>query len=306
VVTLAWRNEQHGEAFVASLARAASKAANGTYKPGLILVVNGPEGAAAAERVVDTAALRGLKVAVVTLDENRGFSGGMNAGLAQATGEIVVLVNLDVTFDEGFFEVLETEILAQNWDLLAPLVVEGRGRSEHGVSRRTWSHRLSWIEAPRPNIGPVPAGNGACLILRRSAVHLRQDAIGGIFDGEYHSFNEDIDLFWWAERRGLAVRYAPDLRVTHALAGSFAGAHRFGVRPPDVQQTVMANYRLTVWKNARTLSEWLGWVAGEAEYSAQAFLARGPTGLQTYAASWPESVRKASAIRRRRGRLRAK
>ena len=55
---------------------------------------------------------------------------------------------------------------------------------------------------------------------------------GALFDPEYHSFNEDIDLFRSAARLGLVVRYVPDLKVTHALSGSFAGGHRFQTAHP--------------------------------------------------------------------------
>lgn len=239
---------------------------------------------------------------VVPLDTNTGFSGGANAGVARAKGDIVVVANLDVRFDERFFDVLRREA-ATEWDLLAPRVLQGPAGRDEGVSRRTRSHRLAWVTPPPAAPRRVPGGNGACLILRRATLDRRTAAVGALFEPEYHSFNEDIDLFWWAEREGLVVRYVPDLEVRHALAGSFAGAHRFGDRPPDVQRRVMANYRLTVWKDARG-AEWLGWPLGEAVYAGQAAVLARSAGLKAYAASWPDSIRAASAIRRRRGRLR--
>jgi GT2 family glycosyltransferase len=285
VVTIAWRNEQHAAAFADSLGAGADE---------LIVVVNGPEGEAAA------ALLHGGDI--VRLDANTGFSGGANAGVARATGDIVVVANLDLRFDERFFDVLRREAAtATEWDLLAPRVHQ-RGRDE-GVSRRTRSHRLAWVTPAPPTAQAVPGGNGACLILRRTTLDRRTTDVGGLFDPEYHSFNEDIDLFWWAERRGLVTRYVPDLEVTHALAGSFEGAHRFGDRPTDVQRRVMANYRLTVWKHAQG-REWLGWPLGEAVYAGQAVVYGRAAGLRAYAASWPDSISAARSIRRRRGRLR--
>ena len=96
----------------------------------------------------------------------------------------------------------------------------------------------------------------------------------------------------------------PELRVAHALAGSFAGAHRFRDRPVDVQRRVVANYRITVWKHATTPGEWLGWLLGEAVYAGQAAVFGGLAGVRAYAASWPEAARTVGAIRKRRGRLR--
>ncbi|HVF13217.1 MAG TPA: hypothetical protein VM942_01390, partial [Acidimicrobiales bacterium] len=138
----------------------------------------------------------------------------------------------------------------------------------------------------------------------RRTLDRRQASVGALFDPEYHSFNEDIDLFWWADRHRLVVRYVPDLQVRHALAGSFGGAHRFADRPLEIQRRVIANYRVTVWKNAAGPREWLGWPMGEALYGGQAVVYGGLAGLRAYAASWPDSVRTAATIRRRRGRLR--
>ena len=302
VVTMAWRNEKHAAPFVTSLAAAA--AAAGGPAPQVVLVVNGPEGDAAGAAFAEAAVGANLDVTPVRLDINAGFSGGANAGVALATGEVIIVANLDLTFDERFLAVPAREAVDARWDLLAPRVLQGPAGDDAGVSRRTRSHRLAWVYPPPSEPSAVRGGNGACLVLRRTTLERREAETGALFDPEYHSFNEDIDLFWWADRRGLVVRYVPELRVTHALAGSFAGDHRFRDRPVDVQRRVMANYRVTVWKHASGPGEWLGWLLGEAVYAGQAALFGRLAGARAYAASWPDSVRTASAIRKRRGRLR--
>lgn len=304
VITMGWRNEQHAAAFVESLARASDEA--GPPAPQVVLVVNGPEGAAAGAAAALAADAAGLEVEVASLDSNTGFSGGADAGVARATGDVVVVANLDLSFDRRFLAVLRHEARPgdEPWDLLAPRVVQGRSGDDAGVSRRTGAHRLAWVSPPPAGPAAVAGGNGACIVLRRATLDRRQADAGALFDPECHSFNEDIDLFWWAARRGLTIRYVPDLAVTHALAGSFAGAHRFPHRPPEVQRRIMANYRITVWKNAAGAREWLGWPLGEAIYGGQAVVSGGLGGLRRYAASWPESIRVATAIRRRRGTLR--
>lgn len=300
---MGWRNERHAAAFVSSLAAASSE--TGGAQPQVIFVVNGPEGDAAAAMAERVAGERQLALTVLRLETNTGFSGGANAGVALATGGVIVVANLDLTFDARFLAVLEREAAGDaGWDFLAVGVRQGPAGEDAGVSRRTRSHRLAWVSPAPTEPTTVPAGNGACLVLRRDALEAREAAAGALFDPEYHSFNEDIDLFWWASRQGLVVRYVPDLQVTHALAGSFAGGHRFRDRPVDVQRRVIANYRVTVWKNASGPAEWLGWLLGEAVYAGQAAVFGRLQGLRTYAASWPEAVRTATAIRRRRGRLR--
>lgn len=300
VITMGWRNERYAAPFISSLATASSAA--GAPPPQVVLVVNGSEGEAAGDVAAQVAAERGLELTVVRLATNTGFSGGANAGVDVAHGEVLVVANLDLTFDERFLDVLGREDGA--WDFLAPRVLQGSRGDDVGVSRRTRSHRLAWVSPASRLAGTVAAGNGACLVFRRATLARREAALGALFDPEYHSFNEDIDLFWWAARRRLIVRYLPDLVVTHALAGSFGGSHRFRDRPVDVQRRVIANYRVTVWKNASGAADWLGWPLGEAVYFGQAAVFGRLAGLRAYAASWPESVRTAAAIRRRRGRLR--
>lgn len=303
VVTIAWRNEQFATTFARSLDAAASHGGTGNQTQ-LVVVVNGPEGAAAADALLDALGETGIVPVVVRLDRNTGFSGGADAGADRASGDILVVANLDVVFDGLFFDVVRREAESSTWDILAPQVLQGPDGLDCGVSRRRRSHRLAWV-APPLEAAPVPAGNGACIILRRSALERRIADSGALFDPEFHSFNEDIDLFWWAERAGLVVWYAPHLRVEHALAGSFGGRHRFEERPVDVQRRVMANYRVTVWKNASGLSDWWGWALGELEYLGQATRSRGVRGVRDYAASWPMAWATARAIRFRNGRLRS-
>ena len=302
VITIGWRNERFAASFATSLRTAAEVAS--MEPPELVIVTNGPDGVAA------TGALRAacegstLSPLEISLDDNRGFSGGMDAGVARASGEILVVANLDLTFDERFIVGLKREAAEQSWDMLAPRVLQGAISGEAGVSRRKRSHRLAWVVPPPSGPANVYAGNGACIVLRRSTLERRMAATGALFDPEYHSFNEDIDLFWWAEREGLVVRYAPKLEVDHALAGSFGGDYAFKARPLDVQRRVMANYRVTVWKNAAGVRDWLGWPLGETQYLAQAVLSRRMAGVGAYVESWSTAATTVRAIRRRRGRLR--
>lgn len=302
VITLGWRNEQFAAAFGRSLVRATERAEG--RAPQLVVVANGPDGIIAADAVAAVCAGSGLRPQIVALEQNTGFSGGANEGVARADGEILVVTNLDLTFDERFLLALGEEALSGDWDLLAPRVVQGPTGQETGVARRTVSHRLAWVAPPPELAGAVAAGNGSCLVLRRRTLDQREAAVGGLFDPEYHSFNEDIDLFWWAGRQGLTVRYAPHVRVDHALAGSFGGDHRFRARPLDVQRRVMANYRVTVWKNASGFRDWAGWPLGEATYFGLAVQSRGAGGVGAYAASWSDAFRTVRAIRSRRERLR--
>ncbi len=304
LVTIGWRNEGYAVGFADTLAVAWQRAGGPQLE--IIVVANGPEGRLAALQVTDALASTPLEVIVLDVERNEGFAGGANAGVARCSGDILVIANLDLVFDDRFLEVL-TACHSYPWDLLVPNVREpdgDGGLQGNGAARRRRFHRHAWLVPQPTSPVRVQAGNGSCLVLTREVLTQRQLLVGGLFDREYGSFNEDVDLFWWAERTGLRVMYEPEAIVEHALAGSHGGLHRFVDRVPEVQRQVMANYRVTVWKHASGPVDWVGWALGEVIYLGQASRSRGPKGAWQYLRSWKDSLVCATAIRRRRSRLR--
>lgn len=296
LVTLLWRNEQYVNSFLE------------TVPDGVdierIAVVNGPEGDRAGEALVSHA--KGSAWRLVRLDENSGFSGGANAGVSMARGRIVILANLDLRFAPDFFtRLLDGQLEA--WDVAVPGVhAWGSGFNDliDGPVARKWHHRHVMLE-PVPVAGSyLTAGTGCCFVLKSAVISARLDANGSLFDPEFHSFAEDLDLFWWASKRGERIRFFPSLRVEHAWAGSFGGRYRYVDREEAIKLRVMTNYRLAAAKNVTTLQEMGGWVAGELIAIARALRADGVRGVVLYFRSWPRFVRSVAGIRRRRGHLR--
>jgi hypothetical protein len=103
----------------------------------------------------------------------------------------------------------------------------------------------------------------------------------------------------------LPVWFTPNIRVAHYQGGSFGGRYRFRERDGALQQSIMANYRITVWKHAQSPGHIVGWIGGECGYFAMSIRFHGLTGLYRYAMSWVVAVRRAREIRSRRGRLRS-
>jgi GT2 family glycosyltransferase len=321
LVTLLWRNEEYVPAFLATLA-AATRHAGATVE--VVAVQNGPEGRAAARLFDDRrAAFPELRITLVREHDNLGFAGGADRGCRAASGDILVVANLDLEFDEDFvLELLRTGETLTTACLVAPSVRtplpadRSRERSGHppdgaafretGRLRRGPLHMTRELRDAPPAGTPVQVGNGSCLVFGRPLYDLRLAAAGALFDPEYHSFYEDVDLFWWAENAGVPVWFDPHLKVLHHQGGSFGGQYRFGDRSRDLRCSVMANYRITVWKNLDAVAGWLGWLAGECGYVALNVRHGGARGLYDYGRSWVLATRRYRAIRARRGSLRSR
>lgn len=95
----------------------------------------------------------------------RSPSNGVNVGVAQATGAVIVVANLDLMFDRDFLTVLLTNMEAR-WDFLAPavwplrnsIIKNGGGDGSTGVSRRRYHHRPAWVTPPPRPVDGLAAG----------------------------------------------------------------------------------------------------------------------------------------------------
>lgn len=303
VVTLLWRNERYADTFLRTLEKAAALADTSVE---LVAVENGPDGTLAGQALTRAAAdAEHIRMLPCRSPDNDGFSGGANRGCAVASGDILVVANLDLEFDPAF--VVEVKARAATLSepaFLVPSVASPRMCSQdvdRGPLRRDWLHRTAVLGATPSPGQRVPSANGSCIIFGRSLYARRCAAVGGVFDPEYHSYYEDLDLFWWAERQDIPAWWAPSIKVLHHQGGSFGGKYAFRDRTADLRTSVMANYRLTVWRHASRLREAFGWLMGEAGYLAKCVMYEGLSGVRDYLRSWHLSWIRIRAISARRG-----
>jgi hypothetical protein len=262
----------------------------------VIVVAVGPAGEEAAEQLVELTAGTSLKPEIVVLPRGCGYSQAANAGVAKTTGDIIVVAQPDVSFHQRFLRRIRIEA-AEKWDFLAPAVREGEdGQIATGATRRGKTHRLVTVQTPfRGDAMTVSAGNAACVIVRRHVLEQRLAEVEGLFDPAYVT-GDDLDLFWWAEKKGLLTRYVPTLMVGRAVGTEVLPTS------PERRQS-MANYRVTVWKHGDR-KDLTGWLLGEAAFIGEEVGAGGLSGVRRYAGSWRDTVKTAQSIRQRRGPLR--
>jgi GT2 family glycosyltransferase len=177
----------------------------------------------------------------ILLPENRGYAGGVNAGLAQARGELVLLSNPDVAYAPGSLRALAAAARDPRVGAAGPAAFWDRGlrlRMPPGFLpgfRRDFAQylggRFPRLDARRfaafarrtlalwERGGDTDHVNGFSLMARRS-VFAR---VGG-FDESYEHEFEETDWEGRVRRSGLSLRYVPEGRVTHRWGGSSRGA----------------------------------------------------------------------------------
>jgi GT2 family glycosyltransferase len=165
---------------------------------------------------------------VVALGANRGFAGGMNAGIERARGAYVALLNNDAEVDPSWLE-----------ELLACL--DRHPRAAAATSKLLLADRRNTIDGAgdclTPSFLPYPRGHGkpdrgqfdeevevfspagAASLWRRSAL---EDV--GLFDERFFAYYEDVDLGFRARLKGYECWYAPKAVVYHHR-GATARAH---------------------------------------------------------------------------------
>jgi hypothetical protein len=164
---------------------------------------------------------------VVALGENRGFAGGMNAGIECARGTHVAFLNNDAEADPRWIE-----------ELLACL--ERHPRAAAATSKLLLADGRNTIDGAgdslTPSFLPYPRGHGeldrgqfeeevevfspagAASLWRRSAL----DDVG-LFDERFFAYYEDVDLGFRARLKGYECWYAPKAIAYHhrgATAGT--------------------------------------------------------------------------------------
>jgi GT2 family glycosyltransferase/glycosyltransferase involved in cell wall biosynthesis len=203
-------------------ATAARSALDPVLLPRVVIVENGPGPAPCASPEVE----------VLRLAENRGYAGGMNAGMAWLRREgcdRFLLLNNDAVLEEGSLRRMAEALNDPALAAVGPVVLRASdGRVESIGTRlapRTGRSRLEG-HGRRPIEGngilPAQSLSGTALMLRADAL----DRVGPLDEAYFHSF-EDTDWCGRARAAGFALAVVQGARVHHA------GGRTLGARSAD-------------------------------------------------------------------------
>jgi GT2 family glycosyltransferase len=206
-----------------------------------LTAVAAQEGIAAETILVDNASTDGTVeyvrdrfpwVRVIALDRNHGFAGGNNAGVREARGRFVALLNNDTVADPGWLRTLRGGIdEPARFVLVASRIVY---MHDPDIIDSAGDGLLRWGGAFKRHHGAAAATAGesrevfgvcgaACLLPK--AVY---DELGG-FDEDFFASHEDVDLSYRARLRGYRCRYVAEAVVRHHGSATLGRLSAFAV-----------------------------------------------------------------------------
>lgn len=184
------------------------------------------------------------KIELISLTANGGFCQAVNAGLAQATGDVVELLNNDTTVTPGWADHCLHHFDDPSIGSVAPLVmmmhqnrIDSAGMEYHicgwarnrGYNRALTSEFLTSQEV----FGP----SGSSGFYRRAALQKT-----GFLIPDYGAYFEDTDLAFRLRWAGYKCVYEPQSIVYHAESATYGKSDR-------VEKLIARNEELVYWIN---------------------------------------------------------
>ncbi len=242
------------------------------------------------------------EVRVLTLGENRGFTGACNAGFRVARGQIQILLNNDTeTHPAWLAEIVSAFERHPEVGLVAPkMLLFDRRDTFHTAgdsvtcdglahNRGVWQRDAGQYDH---EVYVFSACGGSAAYRK-----IMLDEIGLLDDDFFFSF-EDVDLAWRAQLAGWRCLYVPTAIVYHKLKASGGGATASYHDARNRIYTLVKNYPADLWR-----AHWREVVGAQARIAGKALRAwRGEAaratlrGLLAGLAGIPKMRRKRRAI----------
>lgn len=171
-------------------------------------------------------ASRHPNVKIILNDQNRGFAGGCNQGIAVAQGHHVVLLNNDTVVGEGWLEGMMAASEAPGIGLVGPRTncitgpqqVDGVDYDQHSLDGFE-VYASEWRRRHAGETLAIQRVIGFCMLIRREVI----DRIGGL-DLRFGRGNfEDDDFCLRAQVAGFGIVVANDVFIHHFGSVTFKG-----------------------------------------------------------------------------------
>jgi GT2 family glycosyltransferase len=195
-------------------------------------------------------------VQVLALPHNRGYAGGCNVGLQAARGDILTILNNDTEVDPRWLsELLRSLEQHPEAGMATPKVLLWGDRSRihttgdyvrtNGIpdTRGVWELDRGQYDDQTYVFG----ASGVAPAYRRAML----DDIG-LFDKDFGSYCEDVDLSWRAQLAGYRCVFAPRATLYHRVSATGKGTIRSFCVARNTIWTLAKNLPREVWQRHST------------------------------------------------------
>lgn len=187
-------------------------------------------------------------VKIIGLEENTGFTGGVNIGIKHAMGEKadhVALLNNDALPEPEWLYELVQIMDDETVGITTGLFLDGSGDNIDSTGdlytcwglpypRQRGEHASQAPKEPELVFG---ASGGASLYRVKMFEEI------GLFDQHYFAYLEDVDISWRAQLTGWKVKYTPRAVALHQIGGTSKSIKGFGT------YHYMKNVPMLLWIN---------------------------------------------------------
>lgn len=246
IIIVNWNGAQHLPVCLNALRRQ-------TYRTFEVILVDN----ASRDNSLDLVTKNYPEVKVIALSHNRGFTGGNNAGLRAARGEIVALLNNDTEADEHWLAEVTAafERHPEAGSVASKMKLFDRRDTFHTAGD---FYRMDGLPGNR-GVWEVDRGQydreeyvfsacGGSAAYRRAVL----DQIG-LLDEDFFFSCEDVDLGWRAQLAGWRCVYAPRAVVYHKLKATGGGVTASYYDGRNFIWIIAKNYPSSLWQLNRGL-----------------------------------------------------
>lgn len=236
VIVVNWNGQHH-------LFTCLSALVNQTYSPTEIIMVDNGSKDNSIQFVKENFPF----IEIISVNENRGFSGGNNVGISRARGDFIALINNDTEADKKWLEESINAIKDYpDAGFIASRICLFDHRSYLDTAgdlyfRSGYAGKRGWLKEYGNQYSEIDWVFGACA---GAAVYRREmfEEIG-LFDDDYVNYFEDVDLSFRAQLSGYTCLYVPTAIVYHKVSSSV------GYRSSKHQYWSHRNHWFTLIKN---------------------------------------------------------
>lgn len=186
-----------------------------------------------------------VPIKIITSKENKGFSSTVNKGVEQATGDIIILLNTDVSPTENFLFPLLPHFNDQRVFAVGCLdkSIENGKTVERGRGIGKWEKGfLVHARGEVDKSSTLWVSGGSSAFRREYWIH-----IGGLLTIYNPFYWEDIDISYRAQKAGYSIIFEPQSIVFHEHE---KGAILTNRSENEVKKIAYRNQFLFVWVNA--------------------------------------------------------